>query len=294
MVVQEGHVMGATGVRVPPIGQGTYRMGEGDARRDRQEIEALRLGIELGMTLIDTAEMYAGGRAEQLVGEAIRDVRDRVFLVTKVWPTNASYEGTLQAARRSLARLRVDRIDLYLQHWPSEFPVRETMRAMATLVRDGLVRFVGVSNFDARQVQEAQEALGDIPLVADQVLYHLRQRGIEAELLPYCEAHRVTVMAYAPLGRMGEFPGPDTPGGRLLAEIGRKYGKTPVQVALNWLVARPSVIAIPKAARVEHVRENAGALGWRLSEEDWKAIDEAFPAPPEPGSLPHLAPSRKR
>lgn len=282
--------MGATGVRVPPIGLGTYRMGEGDALRDRQEIEALRLGIELGMTLIDTAEMYANGRAEELVGEAVRDVRDRVFLVTKVWPTNASYEGTLQAARRSLARLRVDRIDLYLQHWPSRFPVRETMRAMATLVRDGLVRFVGVSNFDARQVQEAQEALGGIPLVANQVYYHLRLRDIEKELLPHCEARRMTVMAYTPLGRMNEFPSVDTPGGRLLAEIGRKYGKTPVQVALNWLVSRPSVIAIPKAARAAHVRENAGALGWRLEVEDWKSIDEAFPAPSQPGPLPSLAP----
>lgn len=275
-------------MRIPAVGQGTWRMG-GSAEEDRRAVEALRLGIRLGLTLIDTAEMYGAGRAERLVGEAIRDVRDQVFIVTKVLPTHASYDGVLQAARRSLKRLGVDRIDLYLLHWPSEeHPLEQTMRAMRRLVADGWVRFVGVSNFTLEQMLQAQEALGDVPLVCNQVYYWLGQRAAELRLLPTCERMGVTLMAYSPLGS-GRFPSPRSPRGRVLARIAARLGKTPHQVALNWLVHRsPAVVAIPKAVRPEHVRANAEAVGWRLSDEDAAALETAFPLPASDEPLPML------
>lgn len=278
--------LAATGVRIPAIGQGTWRMGEG-REDDRRAVEALRLGIELGMTLIDTAEMYGGGHAEVLVGQAVADVRDKVFIVTKVLPDHASYEGVLRAARGSLRRLKTGWIDLYLLHWPSDrYPIEETMRAMARLVADGLVRYVGVSNFSVEEFDAAQQALGAAPLVCNQVYYWLGQRAAELRILPQCERQRVTLMAYSPLGS-GRFVRPGTPQGRLLASVARRYGKTPQQVALNWLVYRSqAVVAIPKASRPEHVRQNAEAADFQLSEEDRAALDGAFPVPDTDVPLP--------
>jgi diketogulonate reductase-like aldo/keto reductase len=256
---------GWTGVPVSVIGQGTWRMGESPAAR-KAEVAALRLGIELGLTHIDTAEMYADGGAERVVGEAVARRRGKVFITTKVHPANASYLGTLRACEGSLRRLRTEHVDLYLLHWWSaRQPIRETMRAMEELVRRGLTRFIGVSNFTARQMAEAQAALSHERLAANQVRYHLRDREIEQELLPSCEARRIAVVGYTPLGRGGFGHG-------RVAEIARKHGRTPRQVALNFLTRRPSLFTIPKASRPDHVRENAAALDFALTPEELEAI----------------------
>ena len=259
---------GATGVPVAVIGQGTWRMGEDMARR-REEVAALRLGIELGLTHIDTAEMYGDGEAERVVAEAIAGQRDRVFLASKVLPSNASHAGTLRACQASLRRLRTDHLDLYLLHWWSErHPIEETMGAMAELVRRGLTRWVGVSNLDVSQMRRAQAALGDLPLACDQVLYHLRDRAIEADVLPHCERRRVAVVGYTPLARGGYMRG-------AVADIARRHGRTPRQVALNFLTRRPALFTIPKATDPGHVRENAGALDFALTRAEVGAIDGA-------------------
>src|SRR5450759_3996404 len=195
---------GWTGVRVPVIGQGTW-MIEGSADVERRSIDALRAGIDLGLTHIDTAEMYGNGRAEELVGEAIAGRRQEVFLVSKVLPSNASYDGTLRACERSLRRLGTDRLDLYLLHWESEHPIGETMRAMQRLIDEGQIRFAGVSNFDVDQVRAAQSALRNHKLAADQVLYHLGERGIERKLIPYCQQQGIALVGYTPFGR-AKFP----------------------------------------------------------------------------------------
>ncbi|HEY8485864.1 MAG TPA: aldo/keto reductase [Limnochordales bacterium] len=280
--------LGRTGQQIPAIGQGTWRMGE-RRTEDRQAIEALRLGIELGMTLIDTAEMYASGRAEELVAQAVAGVREKVFLVTKVLPDHASYEGVLQAARDSLRRLRTEWIDLYLLHWPSDrYPLSETMRAMAQLVRDGLVRYVGVSNFSAAQVDEARQLLGEVPLVCNQVFYWLGQRAAELRLLPQCEKEGITLMAYSPLGG-GRFVRPGTRRAQVLERVARRVGATPHQVALAWLLHRsPAVVTIPKAVRPEHVRQNARAADLALSPQDLQELDQAFPVPATDEPLPVL------
>jgi diketogulonate reductase-like aldo/keto reductase len=233
-------------------------------------VAALRAGIELGMTHIDTAEMYGDGGAERIVGEAIRGRRDSVFVATKVLPQNASYEGTIKACEQSLKALGTDHVDLYLLHWWSDVhPIEETMRAMRELVRRGLTRFVGVSNFEVDQMKQAQAALGDVPLACNQVLYHLRDRAIEKDVLPWCERRRVAVVGYTPLARGGF-------GKEVVERIAKAHGCTPRQVALNFLVRRPSLFTIPKASRVEHVRENAGALDFTLTPAEVKAIDRAF------------------
>lgn len=273
-----GRPLGRTGVSIPVIGQGTWMMGE-DPGRAGAEVEALRLGIELGMTLIDTAEMYGGGGAERVVGEAVKGCRDQVFIVSKVLPYNASYEGTIKACERSLRNLGTGWIDLYLLHWPSgHHPLRETMRAMEALVDRGLIRYIGISNFDTRGVRQVEQALLEHPLVCNQVLYHLRERGIEYSLIPYCRQQGITVMAYSPYGH-GDFPGPRSEQGRVLAAIAEKHGKTPRQVALNFLTREEHVVAIPKAATLDHVRENAGAAGWELDEDDVAEINRVFPPP---------------
>lgn len=270
--------LGNTGEQVPVIGQGTWKMGQEPSKRS-QEVEALRKGIEHGATLIDTAEMYSGGEAERIVADAISDVRDRVFLVTKVWPTNGSYDGVRKAAAESLRRLRTDRIDLYLLHWPSaEHPVAETMRAMKSLVADGVIRYVGVSNFSDDLLAEARDALGDQALVCNQVVYNLQNRVIEKKVKPYCDRHQITVMAYSPLGD-GNFPQPGTKERAVLDEIGAKYGKSAYQVALNWLTAQGNIVAIPKAATPSHAGENAVASDFELSPDDMRLIDHTFPLP---------------
>jgi diketogulonate reductase-like aldo/keto reductase len=257
---------GPAGVPVSVVGQGTWRMGEAPERH-RDEVAALRLGIDLGMTHIDTAEMYGDGGAERVVGEAIAGQRDRVFVASKVLPSNASHAGTVRACEASLRRLQTERLDLYLVHWWSErHPVEETMRAMAELVRRGLTRLVGVSNFEVSQMRRAQAALGDLPLACNQVPYHLRDRAIEGEVLRHCERRRVAVVGYTPLARGGYMRG-------TVAEIARRHGRTPRQVALNFLTRRPALFTIPKATDPAHVRENAEALDFTLTPAELRAID---------------------
>ncbi len=207
-----------TGVPVPVIGQGTW-MIEGSPE---SAIAALRTGIDLGLTHIDTAEMYGSGRAEEITGQAIAGRRDSLFLVSKVLPSNASYEGTLRACEQSLKRLGTDHLDLYLLHWESSYPIAETMRAMERLIDQRQIRFAGVSNFDVDQLREAQAALPNHKLASNQVLYHLRERGIERKLIPYCAEHQIAVVGYTPFGR-DKFPSPDSPGGRVLAGIAKQH-----------------------------------------------------------------------
>jgi diketogulonate reductase-like aldo/keto reductase len=262
---------GATGASVAVVGQGTWRMGE-SARTHEAEVAALRLGIELGLTHIDTAEMYGDGGAERVVAEAVQGQRARVFIATKVLPQNASYRGTLRACERSLRRLRTDHVDLYLLHWWSDrHPIADTMRALEELVARGLTRFIGVSNLDPDQLRAAQAALARERLACNQVLYHLRDRGIEAALLPECERQGIAVVGYTPLGQGGFLRG-------AVAEVAARHGRSPRQVALNFLTRRAALFTIPKASRPEHVRENAGALDFTLTPADLATIDGAFPA----------------
>lgn len=267
---------GRTGVMLPEIGQGTWDIPESGSGRD-EAIAALRRGIDLGMTHIDTAEMYGSGRVEQILGEALRGIpREQLFVTTKVLPSNASYEGTIAACEASLQRLRMDYLDLYLLHWPSHHPLEGTMRALEDLVRQGKTRFIGVSNFDLDELREAQSYLQDVPLACNQVLYHLRERGIESELLPYCKEHGIAIVGYTPFGR-SRFPRKEAEPPGILGRIAQKHGKTPRQVILNFLTREPDLFAIPKASRREHVEQNAGAAGWRLSAEEIAEIDKAFP-----------------
>ncbi|MBS1875208.1 MAG: aldo/keto reductase [Acidobacteria bacterium] len=256
------------------IGQGTWML-ENDP--EQRAVEALRLGVELGMTLIDTAEMYGHGRAEEIVGRAIAGRREGLFIVSKVLPSNASYDGTRRACERSLRRLGIDCLDLYLLHWPGSHPIAETVRGLESLVRDGMTERIGVSNFDVEELRAARRASRNVPLACNQVLYHLGDRGIERRLIPYCRENGVTVMGYSPFGHR-DFPKPSSQGGRVLADVAARHGKTPRQVVLNFLT-RDGVFAIPKSGDPTHVRENAGGEGWRLPDEDIAAVDRAFPAP---------------
>ncbi|TFE19436.1 aldo/keto reductase [Cohnella luojiensis] len=275
--------LGPTNVKIPVIGQGTWKFGE-DKSNSKREIEALRFGIENGMTLIDTAEEYANGGSERIVGEAIADVRKDVFLVTKVSAKNCSFKDVIQAAESSLERLYTSYIDLYLQHWPSQqYRVEETMLAMAELLEKGLVKHVGVSNFNSELMLEAQNALGKHPLVCNQVGYHLNDRRIEDFILPYCRRNEITVMAYSPFGYapgvFGQrgFPEEGTAEREILENIGKKYGKTAYQVALNWVIREEGLVAIPKAANRDHIRNNLDAIGWELELNDLEQINRAFP-----------------
>jgi diketogulonate reductase-like aldo/keto reductase len=268
---------GWTGVEVPVIGQGTW-MIEGDPETELRAIKTLRLGLDLGMTHVDTAEMYGNGHVEKLVAEAIAGRRDEIFLVSKVLPSNASYEGTLRACRESLRRLKTDWLDLYLLHWSGSYPISETMSAMEELVAEGLIRFIGVSNFDFEELVEAERALQNERMACNQVLYHLKDRGMERRLLPYCTKRGIAVVGYAPFGH-GNFPSTKTPGGRLLQEIGGRHGRTPRQVALNFLTRHQCVFTIPKTTHPDRARENSRGVDWHLSEDEVMAIDQAFPAP---------------
>jgi diketogulonate reductase-like aldo/keto reductase len=268
---------GWTDVQVPVIGQGTW-MIEGSQDSERLAIEGLRLGLDLGLTHIDTAEMYGNGKVEEMVAEAIADRRDKVFLVSKVLPSNASYEGTLKACKRSLKRLKTDWLDLYLLHWPGPYLIEETMRAMEKLVAEGLVKFIGVSNFDVEELCAAERSLKNERMACDQVLYHLGYRGIERHLLSYCTEHEIAVVGYAPFGH-SNFPSSQSAGGRVLEEIGERYGRTPRQVALNFLSHHPNIFTIAKTSRPERAIENSNGVGWELAAEDFETIDRTFPVP---------------
>lgn len=265
--------LGPTDEQVPVIGQGTWKMEQDDPDAC---IQALRRGVELGADLVDTAEMYGSGKVEELVGRAIDGLRDEVFLVSKVLPSNASRQGTLEACRRSLERLGTDHLDLYLLHWPSQHPIEETMAAFRELVEEGLTRYVGVSNLSLAAVDEAQAALGeDVQLVTDQVLYWLGARNVENELLPGLSERDRTLMAYSPFGS-GRLPGPGSQRGQALEAVAGRRGVTPHQVALAWVIRHEHVIAIPKASKARHVEQNVGALDVELSEADLAELDEAF------------------
>jgi diketogulonate reductase-like aldo/keto reductase len=275
---------GSTGRDVPVIGQGTWYLEAGDRAA---AIAALRRGIDLGMTHVDTAEMYGAGVAEELVGEAIAGRRDEVFLVSKVLPQNATRTGTRIACERSLARLRTDRLDGYLLHWREDDPLEETIAAFEQLGREGKILSWGVSNFDVPDLEEVEKIAGPGRSACNQVLYHLRERAIEHDVLPWCEQHGLAVVAYSPFGHV-TFPGPHTRGGRVLERIAAARGATPRQVALRFLVRRPPLFAIPKASNLEHAAENAGAGDLQLTEAELKLIDEAFPLGPRPRELPML------
>jgi len=267
--------LGNTGVKVPVIGMGTWEIGGGisrDTASDARDVQAIRKAIELGMTLIDTAEMYAAGHAEELVGEAIKPFpREQLFIVTKISPHNLHYADVIKAAEKSLKRLQTGWLDLYLIHHPNpQVPLKETIPAMENLVEQNLVRFIGVSNFNVSQMEEARSCFSKNEIVVNQVEYSLLARSIERDVLPYCVEHRITVMAHRPLAR-GELSR-----NKFLQEIGKRYEKTAAQVALNWLVAKEQVIAIPKALNLEHLEQNAGAVGWRLSKDDVEQISSYF------------------
>ncbi len=275
---------GARGPAIPPIGQGTWNI----ELSDRPEaVTALRRGLDLGLSHVDTAEMYGSGRSEEIVGEAIASQRDVVFLVSKVLPHNASRKGTIAACEASLRRLKTDRLDCFLLHWRGSHPLAETFAAFETLRAQGKIVSWGVSNFDVDDLEEALAVAGHGAIACNQVLYHLRERAIEHSVIPWCERHGVAVTAYSPFGQ-GDFPDAGSAGGKVLAGIAEVHGASPRQVALAFLTRRPSVFAIPKAARVAHVEDNAGALGLTLSGDEIARIDAAFPRGPKPRSLPML------
>jgi diketogulonate reductase-like aldo/keto reductase len=264
----------ADGAKVPTLGQGTWRMGESKSAH-KDEVEAVRLGIELGMTLIDTAEMYGDGGAEEVVGEAIAGQRDRVFVVTKVYPYNASRTKMPEACERSLKRLRIDVIDLYLVHWRQKSPpLPETVDAFEKLRSAGKIKRWGVSNFDGGDMKELFAIAKGPNCAADQVLYNLEHRGVEVDLMPWCRKNSVPIMAYSPLGHGRGFMTDPT-----LQKVARRHDATSAQIALAWLLRQPNVITIPKASNLTHVRENARAIDIELAKADLEEIEHRFPPP---------------
>ena len=260
-----------TGEAVPALGLGTWYMGDRGSDH-KAEADALRLGLDLGMTLIDTAEMYASGGAERVVGDALTGRRDDAFVVSKVLPHNASRRGTVTACEQSLGRMGIETIDLYLLHWPGSYPLEDTIAAFEELRQAGKIRHWGVSNFDTDEIEDLIAAGGE-GCATDQILYNLSRRGPEFDLLPWCAERRMPVMAYSPLeqGRLA--------GDRTLARIAARYRISPMQVALAWVLRRAGVIAIPKASNPAHVRDNRAALDLRLTEQDLAELDGAFPPP---------------
>jgi diketogulonate reductase-like aldo/keto reductase len=273
---------GSSGPQVSVIGQGTWYIDRGDRKG---AVAALRRGVDLGMTHIDTAEMY--GDAEPVVAEAIAGKRDEIFLVSKVLPSNASRRGTLTACERSLKRLKTDRLDCYLLHWRGSYPLTETVAALDELVGAGKIRSWGVSNFDADDLDELLAVAGKGKIACNQVLYHLQERAIEHSVIPWCEQHGVAVVAYSPFGH-DDFPSPQSMPGEVLRTVAAAHGASPRQVALNFLTRRDSVFAIPKASTPEHAADNAAAGKWSLSESEIAALDKAFPRGPKPRGLPML------
>jgi diketogulonate reductase-like aldo/keto reductase len=264
---------GWTGESVPLIGQGTWKMELDDSSA---AIAALQRGFEVGMTHLDTAELYGSGEVETLVSRAIAGRRDQLFLASKVMPSNATYEGTLRACERSLTRLKTDRLDLYLLHWPGSHPLEDTIRAFEKLVTEGKIRFWGVSNFDVDELDEAVAIAGERRIACNQVLYHLGARNIEPRVLPWCEEHEVALVGYSPFGS-GDFPSAKSAGGRVLAAIAKAHHVTPYQIALAYLVRRAPLFTIPKSANAEHAESNARAGELTLSAEALRQLDEVFP-----------------
>jgi diketogulonate reductase-like aldo/keto reductase len=267
------------GKAVPVLGQGTWHMGESQEER-RAELDALRLGIDLGMTLIDTAEMYADGGAEKVVGEAIAGRRDDVYLVSKVYPHNATRKGAIAACERSLRRLKAECLDLYLLHWRGSVPLEETLSAFEDLRSRGKIRDFGVSNFDKSDMEEIMQIPGGERTATNQVLYNLQRRGIESDLLPWCRHRGIPIMAYSPIEQ-----------GRLLASLrisSERRGLTPAQVALAWVLSQDGVIAIPKASNIQHVSENRAAADVMLSAQELAELDSLYPRPTRKTSLEML------
>jgi len=247
-----------------------------DRSRDEEEIAAIKLGLDLGMKLIDTAEMYGAGHSEELVGQAIQGRRDDVFVASKVSPSHFSYDSLLRAADNSLKRLGVKKMDLYQLHWPNaRIPISETMRAMEKIVKDGLVRFIGVSNFSVEQMREAQKSLSREKIVSNQVEYSLIDRSPEARVLPFCRQENITLVAYSPLGQ-GRIPRGRGGAFKVLDKVADTLGRTRNEVALNWLLRDQSVVVIPKAVEKEHLQQNAQVPEWKLAPEDCALLGKAF------------------
>jgi diketogulonate reductase-like aldo/keto reductase len=281
----ERRPFGSTAREVAIIGQGTWYIDEADRET---AIAGLRRGLDLGMSHIDTAEMYGSGAAEDVVGAAIAGRRDEVFLVSKVLPHSASRTGTLAACEQSLKRLNTDRLDCYLLHWRGRHPLEDTFAAFEQLCAEGKILSWGVSNFDVADLEEIRGIAGAGHPVCNQVLYHLRERAIEQAVLPWCEENGVAVVAYSPFGHVSGFPEPHSPGGHVLKDIADRRNATPRQVALAFLMRRPLLFAIPKASNPKHAEENAGAGALHLSDEEIARIDAAFPLDPQPRPLPML------
>ncbi len=262
------------GTKIPVLGQGTWKMVDlfPDPTLDKRAIESLKEGIKLGMTHIDTAEVYAAGHAEEIIAKTIKPFdREKLFITTKVWRTNLRYDNIIKAMKGSLKRLKLKYIDLYLVHFPvPDVPLKEIMEAMEYLAEEGKTRYIGVSNFSLKQMKEAQSYLKKYKIVTNQVRYNLLYREPERGLLPYCQKNKIILIAYTPLetGRLAK------PGIKVLDQIAKKYNKTQAQVALNWLISKENVITITKASKVEHVRDVIGAVGWRLGEKDMKRLDK--------------------
>lgn len=276
---------GYLGRDVAVVGQGTWNVETADRK---EAIKALQVGFELGMTHVDTAEMYGAGKAEEIVGEAISGRRDEIFLVSKVLPSNASKKGTIPACEKSLARLKTDRLDCYLLHWRGQYKLSDTIEAFEDLKRDGKILSWGVSNFDEDDLDEALEISGEGKLACNQVLYHLNERAIEHAVIPWCEKHNVAVVGYSPFGSTGGFPKANSAGGKVLKEVADAHAATVHQIALSFLTRLDVLFSIPKAADPKHAKDNAAACGFKLSKTDIEKLESAFPLGRRPGSLPMI------
>lgn len=276
---------GSTSRHIAEIGQGTWNIEQVPIA---SAVAALRRGIDLGMTHIDTAEMYGSGQVERVVAKALEGRRDEIFLVSKVLPSNASRKGVVRACEASLARLKTDRLDCYLLHWRGNHPLVETVAAFEELVRDGKILSWGVSNFDVEDLKEVYGLSPSCPPVCNQVLYHLEERAIEHAVIPWCSNHGMAVVGYSPFGSESGFPAPSSAGGKVLQQIAEPHGATPRQVALRFLLHNPNVLVIPKASTTEHVIDNAKAGALELSGVEMARIGEAFPRGPRPRGLPMI------
>jgi diketogulonate reductase-like aldo/keto reductase len=281
----ESRPFGSSSRQVSEIGQGTWNI---DHVPVDTAVQALRRGIDLGMTHIDTAEMYGSGKAERFIAKAIAGRRNEIFLVSKVLPSNASRKGVVQACEATLARLNTDRLDCYLLHWRGIHALRDTVAAFDQLTRDGKILSWGVSNFDVNDLEEVYGLSGMSPPACNQVLYHLEKRAIEHAVIPWCLTHGIAVVAYSPFGSHSGFPAPRSAGGRVLQQIADRHGATSRQVALRFLLRNSSVFVIPKASTLEHVVDNAKAGGFELSSAEVARIEAAFPRGPRPRFLPMI------